>query len=305
MIEFLELENFSAGVKFPKSLEPGTFTIQTCQRSLTLKYSEKKHSKNAISGQDAYFYLLEIICGLQSKLIGENEIVGQFKTAYQNYLNDDARSPKLIQVLEKLFKDAKEIRRKYLLGICQKTYASITRRSIMTLNQNEPVVIIGSGHLSEDLINQFKKKTDVIICARNTQKVQELASMHELKIIPWEDKETLKNYPFIANTVGTEKILFDNTFFESWSSKHPNRLFVDLASPSPIQTDLELKDGVMHLEDIFKEGAIRESKKRSQIDTAREAIKEITIKRHRVFKEKLKNDHQFKNTSSEKKLAHV
>lgn len=303
MIEFLELENFPAGSKLPDNLAVGTFKISTCQRSLTLKFSEKTHSANSVSGQDAYFYLLEIICGLKSKLIGENEIVGQFKTAYQEYLTDPHRSPRLLQILEKLFKDAKEIRRKYLIGICQKTYSSITRRNIMQINTNDPVVIIGSGNLAEDLINQFKKKTTVIICARNKEKIEELAQNHDFTVIPWEDKETLKKYPFIANTVGTEKILFDQDFFQTWSNEHTNKMFVDLASPSPIQTDLELKDGVMHLEDVFNEGAVRESKKRSQVETARQAIKDITIKRHRVFKEKQRSDSEFKNRQYEKKIA--
>lgn len=305
MIEFLKLNNYPTGTDLPLEVPKDAFFIKTCQRSLVLRFCEEglNHS-NTIDGQDAYYFLLEIICGLKSKLIGENEIVGQFKEAYHCYIQNEERSPKLLQVLEKLFKDAKEIRKKYLLGICQKTYASITRKSIMQINDNKPVVILGSGNLAEDLINQFKKKTKVILCARNQVRLTELQGIHpELEIILWEDRAELKNYSFIANTIGTEHTLFDQAFFSDWADRNDQKLFVDLASPSPIQTHFEFKDGVMHLEDIFKEGAIRESKKRDQIQTAKEAIKSITIKRHKLFKEKAKNDSKFKSTDHEQALC--
>src|SRR5690606_16003183 len=116
--------------------------------------------------------LLEIICGLKSKLLGENEIVGQFKASYHNYASTKNKSTELLRIIEKLFKDAKEIRTDYLLGLCQKTYSSIARKHIVSINKADHVLILGSGQLAEDLINQFKKKVTVFISARNTQKVE-------------------------------------------------------------------------------------------------------------------------------------
>ena len=65
-------------------------------------------------GQMAYMFLLETICGLKSRMLGENEIVSQFKEAFALYLAKEDKNPYIIQVFEKLFKDAKEIRTKYL-----------------------------------------------------------------------------------------------------------------------------------------------------------------------------------------------
>src|SRR5690606_25191524 len=140
--------------------------------------------------------------------------------------------------LEKLFKDAKDIRTQYLIGISQKTYASLTRKHLIQRAKAQHVVVLGSGQLAEDLINQFKKKATVSICARNKVRVAELAEQHQIQVIPWEERHRLVNEPFIANTIGSETVLWDDSFFYAWAGNHELRLFVDLGSPSVIKTVL-------------------------------------------------------------------
>lgn len=291
MLNALKLWNFSSGTLQDEELQTNAFVLRTCQRTLVLAFDfypfhhKEVPQHDLVSGQDAYLFLLETICGLKSKLIGENEIVGQFKEAYKIYAASTLKDTKLMLVLEKLFKDAKDIRTQYLIGISQKTYASLTRRHLIQKAKATHVVVIGSGALAEDLINQFKKKAQVSICARNSEKVQELAKIHSLNIIPWDERSTLVNEPFLANTIGTTAVLFDETFFEEWS-KHPNKLFVDLGSPSAIKTNLSVSEGVVRLEDIFNEGAIVETQKHAQIAAARAAMVSLTMKRKALFDEK-------------------
>lgn len=293
MLDGLKLWNFSSGTHPEDELNGSTFILKTCQRTLVLAFDRYPFKDQSIpshilqTGEEAYLYLLETICGLKSKLIGENEIVGQFKDAYKIYGQSTLKDTKLLLILEKLFKDAKDIRTQYLIGISQKTYASLTRRHLIQRMKADHVVVIGSGSLAEDLINQFKKKATVSICARNTAKVQELALIHKLNIIPWEERHTLTNQPFIANTVGTDSILFDEDFFVEWKNKNVSRLFVDLGSPSIINTNLTLDEGVVRLDDIFDEGAIVEGQKQLQIELARAAMLELAQKRKSLFAAKL------------------
>ncbi len=293
MLTSLKLWNFSSGTLQDEELTSNAFVLRTCQRTLVLAYDlnpfhhETLPKNELVTGQDAYLFLLETICGLKSKLIGENEIVGQFKEAYKIYAASTLKDTKLLLILEKLFKDAKDIRTQYLIGISQKTYASLTRRHLIQRAKAEHIVVVGSGALAEDLINQFKKKAQVSICARNTQKVAELAKIHDLNIIPWEERNSLTNQPFIANTIGTDSILFDEAFFEVWR-KQEQHLFVDLGSPSAIKTALSLLEGVVRLEDIFNEGAIVEGQKQEQIALAKAAMVSLTTKRRELFDQKFK-----------------
>lgn len=287
MLTGLKLWNFPAGTLPSEEVASHSFTLRTCQRTLVLSFGSSLDPDKAIHGAQAYLFLLETICGLKSKLIGENEIVGQFKEAYQVYVRSSDKDTRLLMILEKLFKDAKDIRTQYLIGISQKTYASLTRKHLIQRARAQHVVVIGSGQLAEDLINQFKKKAIVSICARNKARVAELAHQHQLNIIPWEERHQLVNEPFIANTVGSDSILWDDSFFYAWAGKHENRLFVDLGSPSVIKTVLTLQQGVVRLEDIFSEGAIVETQKQQQIALARDAMQEITQRRKSLFERKL------------------
>lgn len=291
MLSVLKLWNFPSCMLHQEDLSGRAFILKTCQRTLVLSFKDKifKDSElpqhELVSGADAYLYLLETICGLKSKLIGENEIVSQFKEAYQCYSASTLKDTKLLLIIEKLFKDAKEIRTNYLVGISHKTYASLTRKHLINKAKADQVVVIGSGAMAEDLINQFKKKSKVYICARNTERMHELAKSNGLEVISWENLDQLVNFPFIANTVGVSEILFDEYFFERWS-KQENRMFVDLGSPSSIKTNLGIDQFVVRLDDIFKEGAVMEEQKQAQIALAKSAMISTTLKRYALFEEK-------------------
>lgn len=292
MLSDLKLWNFGTGSIKDAPVKEGTFVLSTCQRTLVLSFNDP-FEKIALppfelkTGQEAYYFLLETICGLKSKLIGENEIVGQFKDAYKLYAESDRKNTSLLLIIEKLFKDAKDIRTQYLIGISQKTYASLTRRHLIQRMKADHVVVLGSGALAEDLINQFKKKATVSICARNTFRVNELAREHGLKVIPWEKRFDLHQEAFIANTIGHDEVIWDAEFFKKWAQLNPSRLFVDLGSPSVISTPLTFEEGVVRLDDIFNEGAVVEEHKRAQINLARVAMQSITEKRHTLFQAKM------------------
>ena len=311
MLDKLQLNNFHSGFEPSYDNQNPPFILRTCQRTVVLNYDYNndnltdqcaKKLIQSLEGDRAYHFLLEIICGLQSKLVGENEIVGQFKVAYQEYVSQEYRNSKIMLILEKLFKDAKEIRTNYLLGISQKTYSSIARKHIKSVHNAPQVLIVGSGQLAEDLINQFKKKIKVSITARNSEKVQELAQTHGIEIVPWSKLKNLTNHPFIANTIGCSQTLYDQEFFEAWANNHDKRLFVDLGSPSSVRSDFNYEQGLMKLDDIFKEGAVHEQYKKQKIQDAQHAMEGIVKKRYEIFRKKELNSSKYGGQSEKQNL---
>ena len=131
MLDGLKLWNFSSGTNLESELKDSSFILKTCQRSLVLAFNcspfkgQELPANELLSSSEAYLFLLETICGLKSKLIGENEIVGQFKEAYKTYAQIENKDTKLLLILEKLFKDAKDIRTQHLIGISQKWETSL------------------------------------------------------------------------------------------------------------------------------------------------------------------------------------
>ena len=292
MLHNLCLYNFPTGYNHLASKSNADrFQMATCQRTLIVSLKRQPELEPELTsltqfstGPEAYQYLLEIICGLQSKLIGENEIVGQFKKAHQQFVQMDEKDTKLLKIIEKLLKDAKEIRTSYLLGLCQKTYASITRKYVMA-QKADCIVILGSGSLAEDLINQFKKKTRTLICARNINKVKNLVNTHGIEFIPWSERASLVSYPFIINTIGVETPLYDKNFFIGWKSLHENKLFVDLGSANTIDPECFDYPELIGLDQIFEEGAVHEGHKLEKISAARNHMRKLVDKREKLFKQ--------------------
>src|SRR6266536_5491780 len=79
-------------------------------------------------GQEAYRFLLEVICGLNSPIVGETAVMGQFKeflldakfakTSWGNFLR---------QLATNLMIDAKRVRACHMQGIGSQSYGSLVR----------------------------------------------------------------------------------------------------------------------------------------------------------------------------------
>lgn len=291
MVSSLNLWNFPAGMAPEIRQHEACFCLVTCQRTLIVSYEERPFGPTSLplheraEGSDAYLFLLETICGFKSKLLGENEIVAQFKDAFQTFTSHPLRDSRLLLILEKLFKDAKDIRTNHMVGLGLKTYASITRRHFTRMKAPE-ILILGSGQLAEDLINQFKKRCRIVLSARNNTRVRELAQLHGCDVITWDQKHLWENHAFIANTIGFEGVLLNETFFDAWTNNHSHRLMVDLGAPSCLSTALTAGDGLLRLDDILAEGALVEDQKNVRLQLARTAMLDIVERRTRWLEER-------------------
>lgn len=294
MLDGLFVYNFPAGAEL--DVDARHFTLTTCQRTLCLSYEESINSSvphQMMRSKEAYLFLLEIICGLQSRLLGENEIVSQFKQAYKGYIGTNKKDNNILLILEKLFKDAKVVRSNYLMGLSQKTYASLTRKHFIQKRRADSILILGSGQLAQDLINQYTKQAKVFITARNHLKLQKLQNIGQCEILPWDILDEASQHPFICNTIGFDGVLLDEDFFQNWVDQHEQRLFIDLGAPSSIKTDLKTDHGVLRLQDIFAEGAIHEEQKLKKIEQAQAAIIDLAERRDQHLRKKRNNYGEF------------
>ncbi len=297
LINKLVIYNFPADYSDLNELQQpqGSFFLGTCQRTLVVDSTENmesrefllKHREFTLLQEEGYEFLLQVICGLKSKLLGENEIVGQFKDGFEKYLDQEIRKPSVTQVLQKLFKDAKSIRTEYLNDIGQYSYAGVTKKLIKNRGNENRVLITGSGQLTEDLLKVLHRKFDLHILARNKKKVAKLKETYDFKIIKWEDFNESINFGSIVNTIGSNEPLFDQSFFKTFLLLNGQRsLFIDLGSPSCIDTPYDVGNGVIRLEDIFQMSEKLNAQKMDKIDLARDGIKKTSLRRWRIFTDK-------------------
>lgn len=137
--------------------------------------SISRESDDVFRGHDAYRFLLQVICGLHSPLVGETEVYGQFKNTVASYTVPETPWGTQIQkVVQALFEDAKKIRQTYLVDLGSQSYGSILRRELKGLKN---IHILGAGHLVQEVLPWLcKDERTVHVHCRNPQKGTESLS---------------------------------------------------------------------------------------------------------------------------------
>lgn len=111
----------------------------------------------------ALVFLLEILCGLHSPVLGETEVLGQFKD-YIATIGDDhplRRDPTLIPFL---LATVKEIRSDVLTTTGSLGYGQTIRRWV---KQDDHVVLWGYGNLGAQIYPWIREKTRSVVVRRN------------------------------------------------------------------------------------------------------------------------------------------
>lgn len=147
------------------SFEAGrVFFLGTCQRSLwVFKQDDSGGIAAALqavpgiqffSGAAAYEQLLSIACGLESQILGETNIFGQIKEAWDRFSKVAPRS-ELASVFRKLFEDTKDIRSQYLRNTGGACYGALVRQLLQKALRESapgaqgPILILGAGEIAQ------------------------------------------------------------------------------------------------------------------------------------------------------------
>ncbi|MEX2271172.1 MAG: hypothetical protein WD690_06875 [Vicinamibacterales bacterium] len=124
---------------------------RTCLREVVFLERETPASAGRgaqpMRGAEAYAFLLETICGLHSRMLGETQVLGQFRAFLASLSPVDA--PWLDAVGQQLIADARAIRERHLRGLGSRSYGSAVRRY---LTGAETVTLVGAGALARELL---------------------------------------------------------------------------------------------------------------------------------------------------------
>src|SRR5581483_6341111 len=126
----------------PQAIEPGTPVWRTCLREVLFAEDPAGLGTRPLVEGEAYRLLLKILCGLQSPMLGETQVMGQFKT----FLSSLGRLQGWLNRLgQRLLSDARDIRTQHLQGLGSRSYGSAVRRYLSTARH---AVLVGTGKLA-------------------------------------------------------------------------------------------------------------------------------------------------------------
>jgi glutamyl-tRNA reductase len=126
----------------------GEAVWRTCLRDIAFVDERSAAPGDAVmlEGEDAYAHLLEVVCGLGSPIVGETEVMHQFK----RFLAELPPSHAPIGALgQRLLADARVVRARHLIGLGSRSYGSVVRRH---LNGAPRVALVGTGMLAREIL---------------------------------------------------------------------------------------------------------------------------------------------------------
>lgn len=153
----------------------GEWTLwRTCLRQIYLGFRPSREEidfpvrqdDEVFYAADAYRFLIEVLCGLHSRVLGENEIVSQFKKRFFEEELSPEFSQSFRKIAQSLLSDMKQVRRKHPLNLGAHSYGSFCRKET---EGEARVTLIGTGELSLSILPWLTKKSEVQIAYRSVK----------------------------------------------------------------------------------------------------------------------------------------
>jgi glutamyl-tRNA reductase len=218
-------------------------------------------------GTEAAEHLFSVVSGLDSMVIGETEITGQVKQAYQ--AAQEARlSGKLTnRLFQTALQTAKEIRTQTGIGRGSTSVGSVAvelaERIFDCDLSGKTVMIIGAGKMGEACVRHLAKKAAcaVLVTNRSFERAQSLANEFGGRAVQFDQLlPTMAEADIVVSSTGCPHTILNQQDLAAIMPARRNRplFLVDIAVPRDIDADVQQLPNVYlynvdHLEAIVHE----------------------------------------------------
>jgi glutamyl-tRNA reductase len=197
-------------------------------------------------------HLFKVACGLDSMVLGETEILGQLKKAYDVALQSGHTGSRLNKAFQKAFNVSKQIRTETNIQRGSISVGSVAvelaEKIFSTLNERD-VLVIGAGDTSEKTARALLSRgaRSIIVSNRSYDRALGLAAELGGRAVLFEDwaKEFPKIDIVISSTAAPHHVL-DRPKLEPLMKSRRNRplLLIDIAVPRDIDPAVNFLENV-------------------------------------------------------------
>ena len=181
-------------------------------------------------------HLLEVVCGFHSKILGEDQILGQIKLAYELSLENKAIHTKLLRLFEEAISCGKKFRTESKLYEIPVSASSIAVKEVEEFGASSIMVLgygtIGSLVVKYALGSKFNK---VFIVVRNKGKVPDLKD-DRVEILDFNEyKDVINEVDAVISCTAAPHIVIKDAHINKDGKEI---MLIDLALPRDIDEGL-------------------------------------------------------------------
>jgi glutamyl-tRNA reductase len=236
------------------------------------------------NGQNAVEHLFKVAAGIDSLVIGEDQIIGQVKNAFTIALENKTVDTILSRMFTKAFEAAKKVKASTSINqgsssvssaavdLCQKYFPNFSQHSLL---------LIGAGQTGQLVLTSLGKRKFKSICIanRSIEKANELAKRNNGTAISLHE---IQKYLFSSDIVivatDSKNFLLDLTMVKDVRKKEgakQKQLFIDLSVPRNIDPEISgLEEINLYAVDNLTEIVNQTTQKRT--DAINDALKVIS-----------------------------
>jgi len=201
---------------------------------------------------DSVHHLFKVACGLDSMVLGETEILGQLKKAYDLALKGGFTGGKLNKAFQRAFNVAKHIRTQtniqrgsvsvgsVAVELAQKVFASLSKSDVL---------VIGAGDTSEKTARALVSRgaATVLVTNRSHEKAVALAADLGGRAVPWQSwADEFHHIDIVISSTSAPGYVLDRSKLEPLMKLRHNKplLLIDIAVPRDFDPELNLMANV-------------------------------------------------------------
>jgi glutamyl-tRNA reductase len=197
-------------------------------------------------------HLFRVACGLDSMVLGETEILGQLKQAYQLALQHKFTGGRLNKAFQKAFNVAKQIRTETGIQRGATSVAAVAvelAEKIFSALADRQVMVIGAGDTSEKAARALLSRGahSVIVANRTYDRAAELAKELNGRAVHWERwAEEFERIDIVISSTAAPHHIIDRAKLEPVMKLRRGRplLLIDIAVPRDIEPEVNFLDDV-------------------------------------------------------------
>ncbi|MFC1713263.1 glutamyl-tRNA reductase [Candidatus Poribacteria bacterium] len=200
--------------------------------------------------QQAIAHLFKVTSGLDSMILGEQEILGQVARAYQTACENAASNAVLNVLFQKALKVGKQVQTETRIGSGASSVGSAAvelARQVFVDIQDCSILLIGAGEMGRLVARNLANNcaSEMMVCNRSHDKAQEVASQFGGHAVPFEElSECLQQADLVVScTAAPDYILTKDQLASLAETRGSKSVFlIDLAVPrdiDPQSTELE------------------------------------------------------------------
>jgi glutamyl-tRNA reductase len=233
---------------------------------------------------EALMHLFKVASGLDSMVLGETEILGQLKKAYQTALEGQHTGAQLNKAFQKAFNVAKLIRSQTNIQRGSVSVGSVAvelAEKLFSALGDHPVMVVGAGETSEKTARALLSRgaRTIFVSNRSFERAEELARELNGKAVRFEDwAAAFASIDILISSTSAPHYILDAARLAPFMKLRKNRplLLIDIAVPRDIDPAVNFLENVYlyNIDDLQAMAADYLQQRRAEIARCEAIIRE-------------------------------